>query len=364
MVKNPCVFCGFRKVSNLVLPKFRERLYSKLLATITAHLNGIASSSVEIAHDELFVEELIRKWGDHKVVLAKIKGDIMRFSPEINVYNLGNDLWTKNIIMSSQIKTRLLTITSKFVERERRTGEVINRWRMFQIIAMLQLSGTSVYEEFEALFLRESADFYRVEAQNLIECCDCGDYIDKVTKRLDEESKRAWDCNMGSNTKKMITSVVKKEMIEDQMLRLINMENFGLVHMLCNDKYVDLCKMYHLFSRVNVGLSEFREVMTSHIRETGKGLVTGSEMLNDPVEFVNRLLDLKDKYDKIIEVSFKKCTPLQKILTSSFKYFINLNQRSPEYISLFVDDKFRKGRSEEPRLNSSHSGESRMPSSA
>jgi cullin 3 len=27
----------------------------------------------------------------------------------------------------------------------------------------------------------------------------------------------------------------------------------------------------------------------------------------------------------------------------AFEHFINLNQRSPEYISLFIDDKLRKG---------------------
>ncbi len=27
----------------------------------------------------------------------------------------------------------------------------------------------------------------------------------------------------------------------------------------------------------------------------------------------------------------------------SFEHFINLNQRSPEYISLFIDDRLRKG---------------------
>lgn len=31
------------------------------------------------------------------------------------------------------------------------------------------------------------------------------------------------------------------------------------------------------------------------------------------------------------------------MLNSAFEYFINLNQRSPEFISLFMDDKLRKG---------------------
>ncbi len=31
------------------------------------------------------------------------------------------------------------------------------------------------------------------------------------------------------------------------------------------------------------------------------------------------------------------------MLNSAFEHFINLNQRSPEFISLFMDDRLRKG---------------------
>ncbi|MCI52469.1 cullin-3, partial [Trifolium medium] len=82
------------------------------------------------------------------------------------------------------------------------------------------------------------------------------------------------------------------------------MENSGLVNMLCDDKYEDLGRMYTLFRRVTDGLLKIREVMTSHIRESGKQLVTDPERLKDPVEFVQRLLDEKDKYDKIINLPF------------------------------------------------------------
>ncbi len=33
----------------------------------------------------------------------------------------------------------------------------------------------------------------------------------------------------------------------------------------------------------------------------------------------------------------------KKRINSDFEYFINLNQRSPEYLSLFIDDKLKKG---------------------
>jgi len=101
--------------------------------------------------------------------------------------------------------------------------------------------------------------------------------------------------------------------------------------------------MYALFRRVPDGLSTIRDVMTSYLRETGKQLVTDPERLKDPVEFVQRLLDEKDKHDKIISVAFGNDKTFQNALNSSFEFFINLNNRSPEFISLYVDDKLRKG---------------------
>ena len=83
--------------------------------------------------------------------------------------------------------------------------------------------------------------------------------------------------------------------------------------------------------------------MTVHLRETGRHLVSDGERLKDPVDFVQRLLDIKDKHDKIINLAFNNDKMFQNALNSSFEYFINLNTRSPEFISLFVDDKLRKG---------------------
>lgn len=106
------------------------------------------------------------------------------------------------------------------------------------------------------------------------------------------------------------------------------MENSGLVNMLCGDKYEDLGRMYNLFRRVTNGLSKIREVTTSHIRESLKQLLTDLERLDDiHVEFVQRLLDEKDKYDKIISLGFNEDITFQNAFNSSFESF------SDEYIS-------------------------------
>ncbi|KAI3713173.1 hypothetical protein L1987_71746 [Smallanthus sonchifolius] len=338
----------YRNAYNMVLHKFGEKLYSGLVSTMTSHLKEIAVS-IEASQGALFLEELDRKWTEHNKALQMIRDILMymdrTFIPSTHktpVHELGLNLWRDNIVHTIKIQMRLKDTLLELVQKER-AGEVINRGLMRNVVKMLMDLGSSVYQEdFEKPFLVVSADFYRGESQLFIESCDCGDYLKKAEKRLNEEIERV-SHYLDAKSEVKITNVVEKEMIESQMNRLVHMENSGLVNMLMDDKYEDLGRMYNLFRRVPNGLSLIRDVMTSHIRETGKQLVTDPDRLKDPVDFVQRLLDERDKHDKIITLSFNNDKMFQNALNSSFEYFINLNTRSPEFISLFVDDKLRKG---------------------
>lgn len=332
----------------MVLHKYGEKLYSGLVTTMTWHLKEM-SKSIEAAQGGLFLEELNRKWADHNKALQMIRDILMymdrTFVPSSHktpVHELGLNLWRENIVRSSKIQTRLVSTLLELIQKER-TGEVINRGLMRNITKMLMDLGSSVYQEdFEKPFLEVSASFYSGESQQFIECCDCGEYLNKAERRLNEEMERVTQY-LDAKTESKITHVVETEMIANHMQRLVHMDNSGLVNMLVDDKYDDLSRMYSLFRRVPEGLSTIREVMTSHLRETGKQLVTDPDKLRDPVDFVQRLLNEKDKNDKIISSAFNNDKTFQNALNSSFEYFINLNNRSPEFISLYVDDKLRKG---------------------
>ncbi|KAJ0099957.1 hypothetical protein Patl1_21925 [Pistacia atlantica] len=338
----------YRNAYNMVLHKFGEKLYSGLVTTMTFHLTEICKS-IEAAQGGLFLEELNRKWADHNKALQMIRDILMymdrTFIPSTHktpVHELGLNLWRDVVIHSSKIQTRLQDTLLELVRRER-SGEVINRGLMRNITKMLMDLGSFVYQDdFEKHFLEVSADFYRLESQEFIESCDCGEYLKKAERRLNEEMERV-SHYLDVKSESKITNVVEREMIESHMQRLVHMENSGIVNMLVDDKYEDLGRMYSLFRRVPNGLILIRDVMTSYIRDTGKQLVIDPERLKDPVDFVQRLLDLKDKYDKIISTAFNNDKTFQNALNSSFEFFINLNARSPEFISLFVDDKLRKG---------------------
>ncbi|KAK2365830.1 cullin-3A [Trifolium repens] len=315
---------------------------------MTSHLRQI-SQSIESAQGEIFLEELNRKWVEHNKALLMIRDILMYMdrtfvpsSRKTPVHELGLNLWRDVVIHSNKTQSRLLDTLIDLVLKER-NGEVINRGLMRNLIKMLMDLGLSVYQnDFEKHFIEVSKDFYCCESQKFIESCNCGDYLKKAERRLNEEMERVSHYLDPSSESKII-KVVETEMIENHMRTLVDMENSGLVSMFVDDKYEDLERIYNLFRRVPSGLTIVKDVMTSFIRDTGKQLIMDPERLKDPVDFVQRLLDLKDKYDKAITLAFNNDKTFQNALNSAFEYFINLNARSPEFISLFVDDKLRRG---------------------
>lgn len=55
------------------------------------------------------------------------------------------------------------------------------------------------------------------------------------------------------------------------------------------------------------------------------------------------MLDLKDRFDHFLINSFGSDKIFKQMIASDFEFFLNLNQKSPEYLSLFIDDKLKKG---------------------
>lgn len=84
------------------------------------------------------------------------------------------------------------------------------------------------------------------------------------------------------------------------MRALVELENSGLVVLLEQDHYEDLARMYSLFRRIDEGLNLVRKIIRDHLKVTGSALVQDPESIKDPVDFVQRLLAMKEKYDRSV----------------------------------------------------------------
>ena len=59
--------------------------------------------------------------------------------------------------------------------------------------------------------------------------------------------------------------------------------------------------------------------------------------------FFQSLLDLKDRFDHFLINAFDSDKSFKQKIQSDFEHFLNLNPKSPEYLSLYMDDKLKKG---------------------
>lgn len=338
----------YRNAYNMVLHKYGDRLYNGLKKTLTDQLKVVASR-IEASQGLPFLKELKKRWDDHLKATQMIRDILMYMDrtfvtqqQKTSVYPLGLELWRDHVVRNAQIKERLLSILLDLVHKER-TGEMIDRSLFRSITQMLVDLGQTVYvEDFEAHFLEASADFFKKEAQEYINSSNCHDYLIKAEKRLNEEIDRVSNY-LDPSTEGKITRVVETALIFNQMRSLAEMEHSGLIPMLRDDKYEDLARMYQLFRRVDGGALLIRTVMGDYVKEIGKQLVQDPEKSKEPVDFVQNLLDERDKYDRIVTQSFSDDKTFRNALNQSFEFFISLNQRCPEFISLFIDDRLRKG---------------------
>ncbi|KAG2462034.1 CUL3 protein, partial [Polypterus senegalus] len=304
----------YRNAYTMVLHKHGEKLYTGLREVVTEHL---------INKDRVYVQQ----------------------NNVENVYNLGLIIFRDQVVRYGCIRDHLRQTLLDMIARERK-GEVVDRGAIrnaCQMLMILGLEGRSVYEEdFEAPFLEMSAEFFQMESQKFLAENSASVYIKKVEARINEEIERVMHC-LDKSTEEPIVKVVERELISKHMKTIVEMENSGLVHMLKNGKTEDLACMYKLFSRVPNGLKTMCECMSSYLREQGKALVSEEGEGKNPVDYIQGLLDLKSRFDRFLQESFSNDRLFKQTIAGDFEYFLNLNSRSPEYLSLFIDDKLKKG---------------------
>ncbi|XP_055643671.1 cullin-3 [Toxorhynchites rutilus septentrionalis] len=342
----------YRNAYTMVLHKHGERLYTGLKDVVTQHLETKVREEVLRSFNCNFLQTLNQAWNDHQTSMVMIR-DILMYMDRVyvqqndvdNVYNLGLIIFRDQVVRFGRIRDHMRETLLNMVMCERK-GEAIDHIAIKNACQMLMVLGINsrwVYEEdFERPFLTQSAAFYKLESQKFLSENSASVYIRRVEVRITEEAERA-KLYLDESTEIRIVEVVEDELIKKHMRTIVEMENSGVVYMLKNTKTEDLACMYKLFSRVTGGLKTIADCVSQHLRAMGKNLVKEEESGTNPITFVQNLLDLKDRFDHFLHHSFNNDKIFKNMISSDFEHFLNLNSKSPEYLSLFIDDKLKKG---------------------
>ena len=264
-----------------------------------------------------------------------------------------------------------------------RAGDEINKSTIRSCIYMLEglyeteepEESTKLYlTEFEPAFLNATREFYRAEGVSLLQEADAGTFCRHAKKRVNEEQDRCRS-TLSKLTTEKVQMVVESELIKANIGEVIRMENSGVKYMLDNDRLGELELVYDLISRVDPKKEDLKQAVQKRIVELGTEInnvavkpvqdaqsrpskpddekpngevkATAERPVNlqtaAAIQWVDEVLQLKSRYDKVLEQPFQNDQGLQNAFTKSFTDFINAFERSSEYLSLFFDENMKKG---------------------
>ncbi|UZJ52781.1 hypothetical protein CBS101457_002101 [Exobasidium rhododendri] len=353
---------------------------------------------------ERFLKAIRDTWDDHCACMSKVR-DVLKYVDKVYVepakvlpiWDLGLELFRDTVLRSNKfpIHTHLYTtlLTQVQIERE---GSVINRSALKSNIDMLTSlthprngypvsSRPTVYKhDFEPAFLATSEEFYRAEAERLLDNNDAAQYLRHVERRFIEEEARV-AVYLSSQTDRPLSRLLEKCLLSQHLKTILNMSGSGIVTMLDDDRVEDLARMYRLFWRVSeganvmkLGLKSYvgfrgREINeqvsnttkggaalgskddedadnSSTVRAANSGAVAGATAATAStpqaqvaLKWVEDVLSFKNKFDHIWRVSFQEDKGCETSINEAFETFVNSNSRAPEFISLFIDENLKKG---------------------
>nr|CAH8868114.1 unnamed protein product [Trichobilharzia regenti] len=341
----------YRNAYTLILQKHGERLYAGTETVVREHMTRIRDSIVENLNNK-FLTYLNSCWKDHQTAMGMIR-DILMYMDRVyvgphnldGVYKMGMTVFCDLVVRHPVIREHLQKTLLDMVRRERR-GEAISRSQIrdaCQMFVQLGAGSLRVYlEDFERPFLEQSREFYRAESENfLAENNSASLYIKKVEQRIEEEIRRAHH-HLDPSTEPKIVAVLEEELISRHMETIVGMEDSGLTYMLTHDHFSDIAAMYDVLSRVEEGPKIMSNCISLYLREQGRNIV-GDTGASTPQQHIQDLLKLRDRANELLARALNNQTIFRNQINSDFEYFVNLNPRSPEFLSLFIDEKLKRG---------------------
>ncbi|VDL94555.1 unnamed protein product [Schistocephalus solidus] len=340
----------YRNAYTLVLQKKGDLLYTGTERVVQEHMLRIREAVIEHLNNQ-FLSFLNTSWKDHQTAMTMIR-DILMYMDRIyvprerldNVYKMGMTFFCQYVLRYPIIRENLQKTLLDMVKRER-LGDAISRPQIrdaCQMFVQLGVGSLAVYEEdFEQAFLRQTREFYRAESEAfLAEHTSATMYVQKVEQRIEEEMKRAYQY-LDSSTEPKVVAVLEEELISRHLQTIVNMENSGLVFLLTHDRFDEIANMYNVLSRVPEGPKAMSQCISTFLRERGQNIVRESGSSN-PQQYIQDLLQLRDRCNVLL-TSLGNKQIFRNQINADFEYFINLNPKSTEFLSLFIDEKLRRG---------------------
>ncbi|XP_054709882.1 cullin-2-like [Uloborus diversus] len=266
----------------------------------------------------------------------------------LEIGELGLDLWKKNMI--EKLRENLVHLLLEGI-RSDRLGDTPNQPVFHGVIqSFVQVEEykknlpLSLYQTiFEMPFLKDTGEYYTLEANRLLQENDCSQYIERVLQKLDDENLRSRKYLHPSSYPR-VTQECQQRMVADH-LQFLHGECKRMVQ---QEACTDLHHMYLLLKSIPSGAEALILEVQKHITKIGLDVVNNLRGDNIPQLFVESLLAVHGKYNTLIKDVFNGDQQFIGALDKACAAVINfkgnpkLACRSPELLAKYCDSLLKK----------------------
>lgn len=346
---------------------FSADLYEKHGEVIKDYLSQTVVPSLQDKHDAFLLDEVCRRWNNHKVMNKWMKSFFMYLDRYHVQYHSLPKLYDAGLTYFKEIVyEKLKHDVSKAVIyqiNEEREKIQIDRGLIRDVVDLYVQMGVGsieVYEQdLETPFLASTREYYARKADEWMAIDDAPSYLRKVEQVLEDERDRCM-IYLNKVTETKLMKVLESELLGKKKLDLLEKEGSGLKVLLEQNKHEDLSRMFQLFARLaEEGLSPMSEIFRGHVLDSGMERVAArsarletlsdkereKESLND-ASFVKDLISLHEKYLDLVRQQFGSHALFQKALKDAFTDFINRDasiSKHPEVMASFCDGLLKTG---------------------
>ncbi|XP_039005744.1 cullin-1-like isoform X1 [Hibiscus syriacus] len=316
---------------------YSQQLYDNYREAFEEYITSTVLPSLREKHDEFTLRELVKRWGNHKVMVRWLSRFFhyldryfiaRRSLPALNEVGLAcfRDLVYQEV--HAKVNDALISLIDK--ERE---GDQIDRALLKNVLDIFVEIGMGHIDRYED---------------------SCPEYMLKSEECLKKERERVSNYLHSSSEVKLLEKV-QHELLVTYANQLLEKEHSGCRALLIDDKVEDLSRMYRLYCKIPRGLDPVANIFKQHVIAEGAALVQQAEdaASNAPAvqeqALVRKIIKLHDKHMTYVTDSFQNHTLFHKALKEAFEVFCNkpvTGSSSAELLATFCDNILKKGGSE------------------
>jgi cullin 3 len=197
-------------------------------------------------------------------------------------------------------------------------------------------------DNFEEEFIRQTTDFYEAESKKWITSLSCPEYVKVALDSLKKEEEKVINF-LDKETRPKLIEQLDDKIVKTHAKRLCDMDKTGVVEMLKNKRVEELKQLTILLNRKSETLRFISEKLRPYIVERGKQIEENKEVVEDPVQYISKLVELKKEMDMLMTEAFVGIEQFLKVNDLAFQDIMDSFEMAPRFMAEYNDHLMRIG---------------------